>query len=243
MRTTKPISTISFNSVGYLKLKLQELTKAGRISFWAFMLHKPEDDEAGNKEHCHLYIEPSKMMQTDDLKNELREFDPAKPDKPKGCLGFRISKFDHWYLYGLHDKRYLAMKGEARRFHYSHDEFVSSDDDELLFLARSIDMMSLSPYADMLDAQNQGLSWAEYFSRGTVPIPQITAFQNAWHLLLSTKTQRGVYDGHPMDIDEDTGEIVNADDKIEIGGTPPAFYQVHPQGDFTPLDPEEELPF
>lgn len=91
MRTTKPIATISFNSPAFLKLKLEELTKAGKISFWAFIPHKPEDDEAGTKEHNHLYAEPSKMMQTDDLKAELLEFDPEHPDKPKGCLPFRTS--------------------------------------------------------------------------------------------------------------------------------------------------------
>lgn len=119
MRTTKPIATISFNSPAFLKLKLEELTKAGKISFWAFIPHKPEDDEAGTKEHNHLYAEPSKMMQTDDLKAELLEFDPEHPDKPKGCLPFRTSKFADWYLYGLHDKRYLASKD-------SHGDFIIS---------------------------------------------------------------------------------------------------------------------
>ena len=69
VRTTKPIATISFNSPDFLRTKLEELRDAGRISFWAFIEHKPEDDEGGKKSHCHLYIEPSKMLQTDDLKD------------------------------------------------------------------------------------------------------------------------------------------------------------------------------
>lgn len=213
MRTTKPISTISFNSPDYLELKLNELVTAGRISFWAFISHKPEDDEGGKKVHAHVYVEPSKMLQTDDLKAHLSEYDPKEPTKPRGCLPWKSSKFDPWYLYGLHDKRYLASKGQARRYHYTHDDIRSSDPDNLLFLARSIDLTSLSPYADMEDAQKRGISWAEYFARGTVPLPQVKLFEAAWYTLLEARTERANREPHPMDlgdgvvIDTDSGEV------------------------------------
>lgn len=208
MRTTKPISTISFNTPAFLKLKLNELLKAGRLSFWAFIVHKPEDDEGGKKEHCHVYVEPSKMLQTDDIKAELKEFDPEHPDKPRGCISFNSSKFDPWYLYALHDKRYLASKGQSRRFHYEHDNIVTSDSDDLTFKARSIDMISLSPYADMEDAQNHGVTWSEYFSRGGVPILQVALFERAWNLLMQVRTERADREGHPMCVDFETGEVV-----------------------------------
>lgn len=212
MRTTKPITTISFNSPEYLELKLNELTKAGLVSFWAFITHKPEDDEGGTKYHHHVYIEPSRMVQTDDIKAELMEYDPENPGKPKGCLPFRTSKFDPWYMYALHDKRYLASKGESRRFHYVHDDIVTSDPDNLLYLSRMIDLVSLSPYADMEDAQLHGLSFEEYFSRGTVPLPQIKQFEQAWYLLLQARTDRGNREGHAMSadvvLDPSTGEVV-----------------------------------
>lgn len=217
MRTTKPISTISFNTPDFLELKLNELLKAGRISFWAFVPHKAEDDEAGKKPHCHVYIEPSKMLQTDDLKSEFKEFDPSNPSKPLSCITFKSSKFDPWYLYGLHDKRYLASKNQARKFHYSHDDFCTSDDDDLLFKARSIDLISLSPYADMEDAQRQGITWSEYFSRGTVPLPQIALFERAWNLLLANYTERNGRPGHNVDIDTSTGEVFEIpDDAAEL---------------------------
>lgn len=206
MRTTKPVATISFNSPEFLQLKLEELQKAGRISFWCFITHKPEDDEGGKKEHCHLYVEPSKMIQTDDLKQALLEFDPQKPATPRGTISWSSSKFDHWYMYALHDKRYLASKGQSRRFHYVHSDLVSSDADDLLFKARSIDLVSLSPYADMLDAQGHGISWGEYFARGTVPLPQVALFERAWYLLAEARTNRNGRDGH--EIDEDTGEVL-----------------------------------
>lgn len=215
MKTTKPIATISFNTPAFLELKLNELLRAGRISFWAFVPHKPEDDEAGKKEHSHLYVEPSKMMQTDDLKAELKEYDPEHPDKPRGCLTFKSSKFDPWYLYGLHDKRYLASKSQSRRFHYQYDDFITCDPDELLCKVRSIDLVSLSPYADMEEAQRQGFTWAEYFSRGTVPLPQVALFERAWNLLLQVKTERADRQGHPMDIDPNTGEVLTPSESPE----------------------------
>lgn len=208
MRTTKPISTISFNTPGFLDLKLNELLKAGRLSFWAFILHKPEDDEGGKKNHFHVYVEPSKMLQTDDLRSELKEFDPLNPNKPLGCISWNSSKFDHWYLYALHDTRYLASKGQSRRFHYKHENIITSDSDDLLFKAKSIDLVSLSPYADMEDAQKNGITWAEYFSRGTIPLPQISMFEKAWNLLLQRGTYRADSVNHVMDVDIDTGEVL-----------------------------------
>ncbi len=188
--------------------------KAGRISFWTYIVHKPEDDEGGKKEHCHVYIEPSKMLQTDDIKSELKEFDPTSPMTPKGCISFNSSKFDHWYLYALHDKRYLASKGQSRKFHYLHDDIISSDSDDLLFKARSIDLVGLSPYADMEQAQLSGITWAEYFSRGTVPIQQVALFERAWYLLVQNRTDRAERKNHPMEIDVDTGEFLDPLDEL-----------------------------
>lgn len=207
MRTTKPISTISFNTRDFLVQKLKELTRVKILSFWAVIEHKPEDDESGKKIHFHVYAEPSKMLQTDDLREELKEFDLEKPDKPRGCLTWNSSKFDSWYLYALHDKRYLASKGQSRKFHYLHDDLITSDDDDLLCKSRSIDLVSLSPYADMEDAIKHGVTFPEYFARGTVPLPQVKLFQAAWDLLRSTITDRNGRKGHAMDIDPDTGEV------------------------------------
>ena len=209
MRTTKPISTISFNSAPFLKLKLNELLKAGRISFWAFITHKPEDDEGGKKEHHHVYIEPAKMLQSDDIRAQLLEFDPSNPDKPRKCLTFRSSKFDPWYMYALHDKRYLVSINQRRRYQYLHADFVSSDDDDLLFKSKSIDMLALSPYADMIEAQSLGISFNEYFSRGTIPLQQVTLFERAWKLLSECGTYRDGRRGHS--VDEDTGEVIEDD--------------------------------
>lgn len=207
MRTGKPISTISYNTTPYLKLVLDDLVEAKIISFYMFIKHKPEDDEGGKRVHHHVYLLPSKMLQTDDLKEKFIEFDPDNPDLPRKTLLFVSSKFADAYLYFLHDKRYLALKGQTRRFHYTHEELITSDPDELLCSARSIDMISLSPYADMEDAQKQGITFNEYFRRGTIPLPQLLLYQRAWDLLLQEYTYRNGKNNHEIEIDEITGEV------------------------------------
>lgn len=245
MRTTKPVATISFNTPDYLKLKLEELRKAGRISFWAFIEHKPEDDEGGLKYHNHVYVEPSKMLQTDDLREALKEYDPQSPNKPRGCISFVSSKFDPWYMYALHDKRYLASKGQSRQHHYTHEEIQTSDQDDLLYKARSIDMLSLSPYADMESAIENGITWTQYFARGTVPLPQVALFERAWNLLLANRTYRAGATNHEMDLDDEPVRDSLADranqqiEALQKQG----LQRLYEQADLKPLDPDEELPF
>ena len=199
MRTTKPISTISFNTESYLQGILDTLVKSHKITAYHFIKHEPEEDE--KKPHFHVWILPSKMIQTEDLREALKEFDPEHPDKPLGCLPFESSNFDNWYMYVLHDVRYLAQKGQSRKYHYSRHKVVTSDEDFLDEQVRQIDLLKLSPYQDMSEAMEHGVSWEEYFSRGTVPIPQVRQYQEAWFLLLDNyrKTQRGPYAPHSDD--------------------------------------------
>lgn len=181
MRTTKPISTISYNSPEYLAQQLEVLWHSKIISFWAFVKHLPEKDE--RKEHIHLYVEPAKMVQTEDFREIFNEFDPKHPDKPLTCLRWDSSKFPDWYLYAKHDKAYLAMKGQTRKYHYRDRDFITSDVDAFLNLVREINMLSISPYMAMLEAIKQGLTWSEFFSRGSIPILQVSCYEHAWDLL------------------------------------------------------------
>lgn len=203
MRTTKPISTISFNTTEFLFLKLCELLKAGRISFWAYVLHEPEDDEGGKKRHHHVYVEPSRMLQTDDLKAELKEFDPSMPDKPLGCLTWNSSKFADWVMYAKHDRSYLAYKGQSRKFEYRWDDFVSSDLDDFTFKVRTIDLTHLTPIQAIREAQVAGFTFAEFFSMGHVPLPQVKFFEQAWNLLASGATYRNDKPNHSMDLEDE----------------------------------------
>lgn len=217
MRTSKPISTISYNTEQFLTQTLNRLITNKLISFWTFIPHLPEDDEAGNKPHTHLYCEPCKLIQTEDIREFFKELDLNNPTlKPLGCITFRTSKFADWYLYSIHDKAYLASKGQARRYHYKHEDFRTSDADELLYRVRTIDLTQVSPYQPMLDAQAHGVTWEEYLRRGTTPIQQIRQWREAWFTLLSPsdRTYRNGYEGH--EINKYTGEIDEpSEDKTE----------------------------
>ena len=102
----------------------------------------------------------------------------------------RTSKFADWYLYGIHDKSYLASKGQARLYHYRMESIVSYNTDALLQSVREIDLTSLTPLKAMLDAQAHGMTYAEYFCSGAVPIQQITQFKQAWDLLALERNKR-----------------------------------------------------
>lgn len=200
MRTTKPASTISYNSIPFLTARLNDFVKKKLLSFWAFVPHKKEDDET--KDHIHLYVVPSKMLQTDDLRGEMAEIEGVD-DKGnlrfKSCISFRSSKFDDWFLYCCHDKNYLITKGQSRKHTYSFSDFYTSDVDELHELVADIDFTSSSMISQMKEAQLQNLTWRQFFERGGVPIAQIKQYQEAWFLLLGYEdkpTFRNGRDGH-----------------------------------------------
>lgn len=127
MNTRKSIATISYNSVSFLKMKLNELINNHTISFYMFIQHEPEGDECAGKKHIHLYIEPNKKIDTMDLQDYLKEFDPSHPKNPLGCINFNVSKVDDWILYCFHYPAYLASKFQSREYIYNKSDFVSSD--------------------------------------------------------------------------------------------------------------------
>lgn len=215
MRTTKPISTISFNTESYLKGILDELVKAKKISTYHYIEHLPEEDE--KKSHFHVWMLPSKMLQTDDVRDAFKEFDPSDPAHPLWVLPFESSNFDNWYLYSIHDAAYLASKGQSRKYHYSRKHVVSSDEEYLNEQIRKIDMLHLNSYKKIQDAIDMGLSWQEFLSQGSIPIPQINQWQTAWFALLNVHSYRGDYVKHPDEaykpfepvyVDASSGEVI-----------------------------------
>lgn len=130
MKTTKPISTISYNSHAFLRGTLERLKKSHKIAFWVFIRHEPEEDE--KKAHFHVYIEPNGKVDTEALRDLFQEIDRDNFDKPLGVLPFKSSKFADWYWYGIHDKAYLLSKGETRKHHYKMENMIT-DEEEYLY--------------------------------------------------------------------------------------------------------------
>ena len=123
MNTSKPIATISYNTDAFLRNKIFELRQKGIIDYAMWILHQPDVD--GTKPHYHVYMEPSKKIQTDELVRYFMEFErmvkvPSKDDpnveveeaQYLGVQVFRNSKATDWLLYALHNEKYLTDKFE-----------------------------------------------------------------------------------------------------------------------------------
>lgn len=121
--TAKPISTISYNSETFLQKVLTGLISTNKIEMAYYIKHKGED---GDKNHVHLYLVPSKRLDTSALRQEFTEPDP-ECELPLGVLPMRNSKVSDWLLYAVHDKRYLLMHSNDEAQHkieYSMDDIV-----------------------------------------------------------------------------------------------------------------------
>lgn len=217
MKTKLPISTISYNTPEYLETKLREWQSAKLISEWYFIAHEPEDDEAGGKKHMHVLLYPAKQIQTEDLIQDALQLDPEKPDKPLKCLPYRITKnFGDWYLYVIHDRAYLAMKGQSRRYHYTIEDMVTFDEDQLNCRVHEIDMFDKSSWKLLETFMKEGLTFAEVFARGAVPIQQFSQYRQAYEYMVAERTNRNGRQGHEVDpLDRDT-EIASEEQIAEL---------------------------
>lgn len=168
MKTSKPISTISYNSEDFLRWKIEYWRKKGIIEFGMWIFHRAE---TGEKNHFHVYLKPAHMVQTLDLEEDSKEFDPNFPEKPLKMIGFTSSKADDWIMYCLHDVDYLASKGLTRQFHYDVSDIQSTDIDTLKeIIAQLQDSRKGRLENRIIQMCEQGLSWSEIVRSGIIPI-------------------------------------------------------------------------
>ena len=209
MKTSKPFSTISYNSENFLRVKLGELIDRRKIAFYAFVEHLPEEDE--KKAHKHLIIVPNGQINTDEVLEYLLEVDPNNPLKPLGCIPPHSSKFGDWSLYAIHDTQYLASKGQSRKYHYKPEEVICSDRDYLNEEVHQIDMSKLSKVKMLLQAVEDKVPFEKLLATGQIPIQQCYAFKQAYDTI-ANYTFRNGRQSH-QNIDTETGEILhNVDD-------------------------------
>lgn len=135
MATQKPISTISYNTEPFLKEKLDTWVSAHIIQCYQYIKHKGED---GDKDHIHLRIEPNRKLDPMDLTAQLTEHVSGQP-KPLGVRPWRPSKEEDWFLYAVHDKKYMALKyrnDKGEKLLYKWQDIVASDlyDVEIAFI-------------------------------------------------------------------------------------------------------------
>lgn len=177
MATSKPISSIGYNTEDFLKNKLQSFVEAGVASFWAYIRHNGEEkttDEALGKDHWHILVIPNKCIDLMTTKREFDEYFPADPKNPLRCLPFRTSKTEEWVLYALHDPDYLALKGLTKTYVYDVCDFKSSDPDMMHVLwVEAKQWLQSNPVTKMRRAARNGVSFGDLVRSGSIGIQQI----------------------------------------------------------------------
>lgn len=182
MKTKRPIATISYNSELFLQLTLDNLVKDRQIETWAYIRHYAEDDE--KKDHIHVFIEPTKSLDTSILLTEFIEPTGAETP-PLCCMPFRLSKWQDWYLYSAHNIEYLASKGQYRKHHYAKDMFVFSHEDYYLELIRTIDTRALTASTRFFNAIKDGQTFGEILCSGIVPLQSVLSYQKAYDYMVN----------------------------------------------------------
>lgn len=181
MRTSKSISTISYNTPNYLEWVLNRLLDNDIIIFWCYIMHIAESNETKN--HIHLYIEPSNRIDTSVLRKEFDEIDLDNSDnKPLSVMPFNSSHFKDWYLYSMHDIDYLRSKGLDREVYYSRDNFISSDYNYFIEKINTIDY-NYGLTGKIIEAVNNSISFKQLILTGVVKINQIHQAEKMYNIL------------------------------------------------------------
>ena len=172
MNTSKAIAGISYNSPAFLQGKIEEWKSSGLIEFGAFIYHKAEEGE--KKDHFHVYLLPAKRLQTVDLENDSFEFDKKHPDKPFKIVGLSPSKEADWILYVLHDIEFLREKGLERKYHYSLEDFITTDQDLFdIMVSRIADNRKGKIEYRVVQMIKSGMTWEQMVSSGLIPMRYI----------------------------------------------------------------------
>lgn len=178
MVTTKPVSTICWNSAEFLAKKLRLLYEKDYITFYCYIFHYAEENETKN--HWHLYIVPNGKIDTDKfLREELSELEDGKtmPNRP---LPFEYSKFDDWCLYSIHDISFLNSKGVERKFHYSFEDIIGSDQDVLNDKIFKIDLHKVRGTSMFINAIDKGFKFKDLVKSGLVPVQLINQYEKLY---------------------------------------------------------------
>jgi hypothetical protein len=183
--------------------------QGGLVQFWAFIEHLPEEDE--KKAHKHLYIIPQKLIDTQRIEKALQEIDLTDiTAKPLGAIFPQSSKFADWYLYGLHDKKYLAYKGQKRKYHYNDNAFVVSCQDTFQELKNLIDYTEINRLSLIVEKAENGESLASIIKSSNIPLQLIGQVRQLYDIIISSSIElyRNNRETHSPKVDIETGEII-----------------------------------
>ena len=214
MRTSKSISCISYNTRPYLEDRLKELIDAKVIDAWCYIFHHKEADES--KDHIHLWMNPTRMLQTADLPAHFQEPDLHHPDKkPLGIVfdvRHTISEWKDWYLYGLHDKAYLMQHGmQDRQYQYTPEDMVAHDPDWFDINKNMVVQMTVGMAATMISHAQRGGNFAELVAAGLIS-PNNYMNQKTMYADIQSTVRRTHPSHDPIEVDDESGEILDPED-------------------------------
>lgn len=181
MRTSKFLSTISYNSDVFLQNVLNSLISDKIIVFWAYIEHLPESGE--RKKHKHLLLQPNGLINTDNIIDLFNE-SVVDNDKPLSVMPFRISKIDDCLLYFMHDVKYLDKKMLKKKFHYSLDDFKSSNSDYLHELFYTLDLSKYGGLDRLIENSKNGVPFSVLVNSGIIPVQQVRNYKYFYDMLL-----------------------------------------------------------
>ena len=90
------VSALSYNTVDFLRERLDLLLARGYLVCWRFIEHEPEEEEA--KKHVHLYMLLAKKVEKDFLYEFFIEDNLKDPDRPLCCFSFVKCNYVEWFL-------------------------------------------------------------------------------------------------------------------------------------------------
>lgn len=187
MKTSKPLSAISYNSEPYLRAVCATLLKSGLLTNYAYIQHTGED---GDKDHIHLLLFPAKPLDSAKLAPDFCEVVGGEI-KPRGIVGLKpCASVVDWVRYCVHDPAYLAVKGERRQYRYRYEDFQVGSSDEWRAVMDEVRFMPLPcpsyGVARVLieDALRQGgesVTWSQLFRQIPFAPRDLAALREYYH--------------------------------------------------------------
>lgn len=195
MKTSAIVSNITWNTASFFQATVSQLVQEGIVDWFHAIEHKPETEQ--KKTHIHFCLKPSKALDLNWLSMRLSEFvvGEDKPRKPTSDWRKLSSKtLSDWLLYALHDKTYLARKFKSKSFHYSLEDFMTSDKNVLDGLYEEAQDSDGGLVVRLRKAFESGLSLKEVLLSGAVPLSLFRNAQDLWGLFESTLSRKNKRD-------------------------------------------------
>lgn len=175
MKTSKSLSTISYNTTVHLENILSLLIEDGIVYEYFYILHY---GEGCDKDHIHLFLSLCKSVDTSSLRDRFTEPSPIWYEPDLGCMPFLKSDFNNWLLYSLHDETYLMLKKEVKYFHYDLSDVYTNSECNIGNCYRdAYDKICNTDNMQILDKLQNGFTPSQLIKQGYNPQVISTIFK------------------------------------------------------------------